>query len=494
MPQPSNPPTARAQAAAFHSGAVRAADAVQGVLDRIAAVDGELRAFVEVWADDARAAAEAQDRARARGARLGPLAGVAIAIKDNLLLQGRIAACGSRMLESFRAPFTATAVQRALDAGAIAIGRTNMDEFGMGSSTSTSVFGRTRNPWDPTRTPGGSSGGSAAAVAADLCALALGTDTGGSVRQPAALCGVTGLKPTYGRVSRHGLVAYASSLDCIGAIARTADDLGLWLAAVAGADPFDATCSAAPVPDLTGAAVDGDLRGLRIGVPQELLALDIDAAVQVPVDAALAALRALGAELVPCRLPHLEHAVATYYLIAAAEASSNLARYDGVHFGRRSAAARTLDELQVQSRSEGFGSEVQLRILLGTFALQAGYQDEVHGQATRVRALLQRDFRAALAGCDAIACATAPAPAWPLDGPRRDPLAIYRADALTVPASLCGLPALSLPCGFADAAAAAPPLPVGLQLIGAPLREDLLLRVGRAFQHRTDWHQRRPQA
>ena len=478
--------SALAIAASVRSGAVRAREVTAGCLRRIATGNAGLFAFVETFAERALARAEDIDRARERGAVLGPLAGVPVALKDNLLLEGQIAACGSRMLERFVSPLSSTVAQRLEAAGAVVVGRTNMDEFGMGNSTERSAFGQTRNPWDRARVPGGSSGGAAAAVAAGMCPVALGSDTGGSVRQPAALCGVTGLKPTYGRLSRHGLVAYASSLDCVGVLAADAADVALAMA-IAGADPADATSQTAPVPDFPAAlTARTDLAGLRIGCVGELDAAVTDPELAAAVDAARGELRALGAELVPVRLPTIAHAIAAYYLIAAAEASSNLARYDGVRFGLR-ADGRTLDEVYARSRSQGFGAEVQLRILLGTYALQHGYRDQVYGQATRVRALLRHDFAAAFAACDLIACATSPVPPWPLGAMDREPVAMYRCDALTVPASLAGLPALSLPCGFT-----AGNLPIGLQLIGAPLREDLLLQVGHVYQQRTGWHRRRP--
>lgn len=480
------PTSARALAAAVRSGAVRAVDLTAARLQRIAALDGGLGAFAEVFPDRALAAAAAVDAARARGEPLGPLGGVPVTIKDNLLCAGQIAACGSRMLAGFRSPQSATVVARLEASGAIVLGRTTMDEFGMGSSTETAANGPTRNPWRRTLVPGGSSGGAAAAVAADFCTLAYGSDTGGSVRQPAALCGVTGLKPTYGRLSRLGLVAYASSLDCVGLLARSAEDLAFGLV-VAGHDPGDMTSSTLPTPDYPAAATARtDLRGLRLGIPVEQDGAGIDPQIAASTQATIAHLQQLGASAVPIHLPTLPHAVAAYYLIAAAEASSNLARYDGVRFGHR-AAGRTLDEVYADSRSAGFGPEVQLRILLGTFALQHGYQDAMYGQATRVRALLRRDFAAAFATCDAIVCATSPVPAWPLGALQQDPLAMYRADALTVPASLAGLPALSMPCGFT-----ADGLPIGLQLIAPAFAEERLLQIAHVHQQHTDWHRRRP--
>ncbi len=475
--------SATAIAAAVRRGECRAANVVADRLQRIADRDPRLHAFVEVFAEPALAAAHAVDRARARGDALGPLAGVPVAIKDNLLVEGQIAACGSRMLATFRAPCSATIVARLQAHGAVILGRTNMDEFGMGSSTEHSAFGPTRNPWDERRVPGGSSGGAAAAIAADLCPLAFGSDTGGSVRQPAALCGVSGLKPTYGRMSRFGLVAYASSLDCVGPIARSAEDLALAMT-VAGHDPADATSLGAAVPDYAMAlGAPTDLRGVRLGILTDAEPAHADVAAAVADS--LEQLRALGAETVAVQLPTTRHALAAYYLLAAAEASSNLARYDGVRFGLRR-PGRTLDDVYAESRSHGFGAEVQLRVLLGTYALQHGYHDQVYGQATRVRTLLQREFAAAFAHCDAIVGATSPLPAWPHGSMLDDPVAMYRCDALTVPASLAGLPAISIPCGFT-----ATRLPIGLHLTAPALREDRLLRIAHTFQQHTDWHQRR---
>ncbi|MBK8098297.1 MAG: Asp-tRNA(Asn)/Glu-tRNA(Gln) amidotransferase subunit GatA [Planctomycetes bacterium] len=472
------------------TGERSAVDVVADALARIAAGDGTLRAFVEIGAERALADAAAIDARRAAGQPLGPLAGLPIALKDNLLRQGAIAGAGSRMLADFVAPYSATAVARAQSADAVVFGRTNMDEFGMGSSTERSCHGPTRNPWDRTRVPGGSSGGAAAAVAAGFAPLALGSDTGGSIRQPAAFCGVTGLKPTYGRVSRYGLIAYASSLDCVGGIARSAADLALLLDAIAGVDAADPTTLQATAGECRLAlGVRTDLKGLTFGVPWELNGPGLDADVLAAIRQTHSRLADLGARLVDVALPHVPHAVPTYYLIATAEASTNLARYDGIRFGLRRDGSGSLESMLTHSRSHGFGDEVQLRILLGTFALRAGWQDQFYGQATRVRTLLRQDFTTAFARCDAILCPTSPVTAFPLGARIDDPLAMYLCDALTVPASLAGLPALSLPCGVGDG-----DLPVGLQIIGPALREDLLLQVGHVWQQHTDWHRRRPPA
>lgn len=478
-------------------GSLRAADVTDAFLRRIETHDPQLHCFLEYFADRARQRAEAIDRDRQAGRQPGPLGGVPVALKDNLLLAEHVASCSSRILEGFRAPYSATVVERLEQQGAVLLGRTNMDEFGMGSSTEHSAFGPTHNPWALDRVPGGSSGGSAAAVAAGLCPLALGSDTGGSVRQPAAMCGIAGLKPTYGLLSRRGLVAYASSLDCVGVLARSCEDLALSLS-VAGRDPGDATSRDRPT-DVTRNTADGtDLSNLRIGLPRQCLDAGIDTAVKAVVDDALGVLQQLGAQLVPIELPHLEHAVSAYYLIAAAEASSNLARYDGVRFGR-GAQSSSLEALYTNSRSAGFGGEVQLRILLGTFALQHGYHDEMYGQATRCRQLLRGDFRRAFESCDVIASPTSPVPAFALGSRTADPVAMYLCDALTVPTSLAGLPGLSLPCGFAHEASADGDataqiqLPVGLQLTAPAWQELTLLQIGERFEQQTQWHQQRPE-
>lgn len=483
-------PTATAIVRGVAAGELQATEVVAAALARARRLDPDLGCFVETFDEQALAAAEAIDRRRAAGKPLGPLAGLPVAIKDNLLRAGQVAACGSRMLERFVAPCSSTAVERLEQAGAVIVGRTNMDEFGMGSSTERSAFFPTRNPHDRQMVPGGSSGGSAAAVAADLCPIALGTDTGGSVRQPAALCGVSGLKPTYGRIPRWGLVAYASSLDTVGVLARTAEDLALVLDVLAGPDPRDSTCLPDPWtprrPGLADAAAD--LHGLRVGLVDGVLdpARGTDAEVAAAVSRAIATLGGLGAATAPVALPRLGQALPAYYLIATAEASSNLARYDGVRFGLRVDDPR-LEAMMARSRAAGFGDEVQLRILLGTFALRAGYHDELYGRATRVRTLVRQDFAAAFARCDVIATPTSPVPAFPLGSRTEDPAAMYACDLLTVPASLAGLPALSIPCG-----ATAAGLPVGLQLIAPAGREDRLLAVAHAYQQATDHHLRRP--
>lgn len=476
--------SAAAIARHVRTGELSARAVVAACFERIERLDPGLHAFLEIHPGEALAAADDVDARRRRGEDPGPLAGVPIAWKDNLVVAGRVASAGSRMLEGYRSPFTATVIERLVQAGAVLIGRTNMDEFGMGSSTENSGFGPTLNPWRRDRVPGGSSGGSAAAVAADFCPIALGSDTGGSVRQPAALCGVTGLKPTYGRTSRHGLIAYASSLDCVGAFARDAVDLSLWLDVVAGMDDCDAT-SLGPADEPLLPATD-DLNGLRIGVPWELNGPGIDPEVAAAATAALSTLRGLGARIVELSLPSVTHAVPAYYLIATTEAASNLARYDGVRYGMRRSAGRC-EAMMTATRSAGFGPEVQLRILLGTFASSVGYQNRFYGQAIRARELLRKDFAAAFTHCDVVFCPTSPVPAFPLASRIDDPLAMYLCDALTVPASLAGLPAISQPCGFT-----ADGLPIGMQWTAPAWNERLLLAIAAAFQRHTDHHLRRP--
>jgi aspartyl-tRNA(Asn)/glutamyl-tRNA(Gln) amidotransferase subunit A len=456
-------------------------EVVEACLERIEHVDGRVGAMLEVRAEQALAEADAADAARAAGRSLGPLHGLPLAVKDNLASRDHRTRCGSRILGDFRAPYTATVLERLRAAGLVVLASTNMDEFAMGSSCENSAFQKTRNPWDPARVPGGSSGGSAAAVAAREVPGALGSDTGGSIRQPAALCGVVGLKPTYGRVSRHGLVALASSLDQIGTLTRSAADAALLLGVIAGVDPRDATSLDAPVPDYR-AALGGSVAGLRLGVPRELLDSEgVDADVRASVLAALGVLEAQGARLVDVALPHSAHGIAAYYVICMAEASSNLARYDGVKFGLRVEAAE-LREMYKKTRSQGFGREAKRRILLGSYVLSAGYYDAYYRKAQQVRTLIRRDFERAFELCDAVALPTTPGPAWPLGERADDPVAMYLSDIFTVTVNLAGLPGLSIPCGRSAG------LPIGLQLIGRPLDEATLLCAADAYQRETDWH------
>jgi len=466
------------------AGEVSPVEVTEGFLRRIERVDGQVRAYLTV---DAHGAREQAQKAAARLARGegGPLTGIPLALKDVLATRGLRTTCASRMLATFVPPYDATVVARLREAGAVFLGKVNLDEFAMGSSTETSAFGPTHNPWQRDHIPGGSSGGSAAAVAAHLCTASLGSDTGGSIRQPASHCGVVGLKPTYGRVSRFGLVAYASSLDQIGPLTKEVRDAALLLSAIAGHDPKDSTSVRAPVPDYL-AALEGDLRGLRIGVPREYFGSGVDPEVARAVQGALATLEGLGAELQEVSLPHTEYAVAAYYLIATAEASSNLARYDGVKYGFR-ASGRNLLETYLETRTRGFGPEVRRRIMLGTYALSAGYYEAYYRKASQVRALIRRDFEAVLETCEVLAGPVAPTPAFRLGEKVDDPLAMYLSDILTIPVNLAGLPAISVPCGFSAAG-----LPIGLQIIGRPLGEEAVLKTAYAFEQATDFHRRQP--
>ncbi|NQV11173.1 MAG: Asp-tRNA(Asn)/Glu-tRNA(Gln) amidotransferase subunit GatA [Cyanobacteria bacterium] len=458
-------------------------------LARITALDPTVHAFLEVTAERARADADRIDAGLAAGEPLPPLAGVPLAIKDNLCTKGIRTTCSSRMLEHFVPPYESTVTERLWQAGAVLLGKTNLDEFAMGSSTETSAFGPSRNPWDPERVPGGSSGGSAAAVAAGEAMAALGSDTGGSIRQPASFCGVVGLKPTYGRVSRWGLVAFASSLDQVGPFASSVADAAALLQVIAGADPRDGTCLDVPVPDYT-AALQQPVAGLRVGLIKECfeqdgLAPDVAAAVMAAADQ----LQALGCELVDVSCPRFNDGIATYYVIAPSEASANLARYDGVKYGYRSEQAGSLAEMTARSRTEGFGEEVQRRILIGTYALSAGYMDAYYKKAQQVRTLIRRDFDAAFEGVDVLLSPTAPTTAFRFGAHADDPLAMYLADLLTIPANMAGLPAISLPCGFDSAG-----LPIGLQLITGVLQEPRLLQVAHHYEQAARVMERRPEA
>jgi len=464
---------------------VSAEEVARAHLDRIAEVDGGVGAFLHVAAERALAKARQVDAALAAGGSPPPLAGVPVAIKDVLDIEGMPTTCGSRILDGYRPPFTATAVARLEAAGAVVLGKTNMDEFAMGSSTENSGFQPTRNPWARDRVPGGSSGGSAAAVAAGMACGGLGSDTGGSIRQPAAMCGVVGLKPTYGRVSRYGLVAFASSLDQVGPIARSVEDAARMAEVVCGWDPSDATSARREVPPLAS-DLGGGARGLRIGVPWRFLSAGVDEGITSAFRAAIDALRSAGAEVVDVDLPHVSHAIATYYIVATAEASSNLARYDGVRYGRRAGGGGDLKRMYGETRDRGFGPEVKRRIILGTFVLSSGYYDAYYLRAQKVRTLIRRDFEQAFATSDVIATPTSPIPAFRLGEKTSDPLQMYLADIFTVPANLAGIPGLSLPCGLAGG------LPVGLQLLGRPFDEATLLRAGHAYERLTTHHLARP--
>ena len=457
----------------------------RSVLDRISAAEPRIRAYLTVTADTALADARRADAAIAQG-RITPLTGIPLGIKDLLCTQGVRTTCGSRILENFIAPYDAFVMARLKALNAVMVGKLNMDEFAMGSTTERSAFQTTSNPWHTGHIPGGSSGGSAAAVAADMCLAALGSDTGGSIRQPASHCGVVGLKPTYGRVSRFGLVAFASSLDQIGPLGKNVADCALLLQAIAGHDPADATCAPEPVPDYHAALSQG-VQGLTIGIPRAHFAHPgLDRQVAAAVQTAVETLKSLGARTVEIDLPHSEYAVAAYYVIAPSEASSNLARYDGVRYGRRDTAADTLAEMYRATRSGGFGPEVQRRILLGTYALSAGYFDAYYRKASQVRTLIMRDFQAAFEQCDLIASPVSPTPATPIGAHLDDPLTMYLMDMYTLPANLAGIPGISVPCGFS-----AEGLPIGLQLMAAHFQETRLLAAAHAFEQATPFHRER---
>jgi aspartyl-tRNA(Asn)/glutamyl-tRNA(Gln) amidotransferase subunit A len=456
---------------------------VRAALARIRARP-DLNAFITLAEDQALAAADHADRLLS-GSMAGPLTGIPFAHKDIFCTEGLRTTCGSRMLEQFVPPYDAHVVERLTRAGLVTVGKTNMDEFAMGSSNETSFFGPVANPWDATRSPGGSSGGSAAAVAAGLVPAATGTDTGGSIRQPAALTGITGLKPTYGRVSRYGMIAFASSLDQAGVLTRTAEDAALLLNAMAGFDPRDSTCADMPVPDYT-ATLNETLKGRRIGIPSEFFDAGLEDASATLIRAALSELEKQGARLVAVSLPSLKLSVPTYYIVAPAECSSNLSRFDGVRFGHRAAGADSLEQLYKKSRGEGFGPEVQRRILTGTYVLSAGYYDAYYLKAQQVRRLIADEFRRCFATVDLIAGPTAPTPAFRLGEKTEDPVQMYLNDIYTIPVNLAGLPGLSIPCGFSAG------LPVGLQLIGPHFGEAALLNAAHRYQQATDWHMQSP--
>jgi aspartyl-tRNA(Asn)/glutamyl-tRNA(Gln) amidotransferase subunit A len=470
---------------AYRRGETTPTAVAEAYLARIATLDHEVGAYLAVTGEQALEAAGAADAQYRAGTPRSALDGVPIALKDVLCTRGVPTTCGSKILANFVPPYDATVVERLRAAGAVILGKTNMDEFAMGSSTEHSAFRPTRNPWDPTRVPGGSSGGSAAAVAADLAAGAYGTDTGGSVRQPAAFCGVVGLKPTYGRVSRYGLVAFASSLDQIGPFAKDVRGAALLLQAIAGHDPRDATSVDVPVPDYA-AALDGRVAGLRVGIPREYFAEGLDGEVARVVRDGIEALRRLGVTTEEVSLPTTDYGIAVYYVIAPAEASSNLARYDGVKYGLRVPGGRDLVEMSSRTRAAGFGAEVKRRIMLGTYALSAGYYEAYYGRAQKVRTLVRRDFDAAFQRVDLLVAPTTPSVAFK-HGEREDPLAMYLNDVFTVPTSLAGLPAVSIRCGFSTSG-----LPVGLQLIGRAFDEATLLRVAHGYEQATPWLARRP--
>jgi aspartyl-tRNA(Asn)/glutamyl-tRNA(Gln) amidotransferase subunit A len=465
-------------------GALSSEELTRAALARIEATEPTLHSFITVTPELALEQARAADARRAAGGARGPLDGIPLAIKDIINTRGVRTTAGSRLLDTYVSPYDATVTRRLFEAGAVCVGKANCDEFAMGSSNENSAYGAARNPWDPARVPGGSSGGSAAAVAARQCLGALGTDTGGSIRQPAAHCGIVGLKPTYGRVSRYGVIAYASSLDQVGPMARTVRDCAHLLGAIAGHDPLDSTSVRHPVPAYA-AALEGGVRGLRLGLPREYFVEGMSAEVSDAVHAAVRQLESLGAAVEEVSLPHTEYAVAAYYLVATAEASSNLARYDGTRYGVRVDRGQGLLDMYQQTRGAGFGAEVKRRIMLGTYALSAGYYDAFYLKGQKVRTLIRRDFERVFARCQAVVTPTAPTTAFRLGEKTTDPLEMYLSDIFTISVNLAGLPGLSLPCGF-DAQG----LPIGLQIVGQPFAEDAVLRTAYAYEQSTDWHLR----
>jgi len=473
---------------AIASKAISSTEATQFFLDRIQKYDTKLHAYGQVYADRALQRASSVDA----GDVTGPLAGVPIAIKENICTDYGRTTCGSRILENYKSPFTATAAARIEAAGAVILGKTNMDEFAMGGSTEHSAFGPSRNPWSTDCVPGGSSGGSAAAVASGLCAGALGSDTGGSIRQPAAYCGIVGVRPTYGRVSRWGLVAFASSLDQIGPLTHSVGDAALLLQEICGPDPLDSTCADHDVPDFLS-DLNQPIDGLKIGLAKQYLSDANHPAVAEAVDRAVKVFESMGASIIEVDLPHTEYGIPTYYIVAPAEASSNLARFDGVHFGHRTQHAEDLIDLYCQSRAEGFGNEVKRRIMLGTYVLSSGYYDAYYLRALKVRRLIKQDFDRAFEQCDGILCPTTTSPAFEIGAKVDDPLALYLNDIYTVPSSLAGIPGVNLPAGFAEPADKNDAkLPVGLQLFGGLFQEAKLLRIARMFEQATDYHRARP--
>lgn len=458
----------------------------QSCFDRIANTEERIGAYITQCYDLALQQADAVDAKISSGQALAPLAGLPIGLKDIFITKDTRTTCASKMLENFIPPYDGTVVRKLKEQDFVLTGKLNMDEFAMGSSTETSYFKKTKNPWKLDCTPGGSSGGSAAAVAAEQCLAALGTDTGGSIRQPASLCGIVGLKPTYGRVSRYGVIAFASSLDQVGPMTKDVRDCALLLQAIAGHDPLDSTSTQKPVPEYSQ-SLKTDLRGVKIGIPQEYFIAGLDAEIKNALDEAIKTYSALGAEIQEVSLPHTEYAVATYYILAPAEASSNLARYDGVRYGHRSAEAKTLHEMFIHSRSEGFGSEVKRRIMLGTYVLSAGYYDAYYLKAQKVRTLIKQDFDEAFHKVDVILAPTSPTPAFPLGAKFDDPLQMYLSDIFTINVNLAGLPGMSIPCGMTESG-----LPIGMQLIAPAFAEERLFHSAYAFEQATEWHLRRP--
>ena len=469
---------------ALHSKAISSVELTELYLKRIQQLDGAINSFITVTPELALEQARAADVRLADGSA-GPLTGIPLAHKDLFCTEGVRTSCGSKMLDNFIAPYESSVTQRFLDAGAVSLGKTNMDEFAMGSSSESSFYGPVRNPWDAERIPGGSSGGSAAAVAARLCAAATGSDTGGSIRQPAGFTGITGIKPTYGRVSRWGMIAYASSLDQAGPMAHSAEDCALLLQAMAGFDERDSTSVEHPVPDYS-AELNQPLAGLRVGLPKEYFSAGLDSSIADTISAAVKQLQALGAEVKDISLPNAELAIPAYYVISSAEASSNLSRFDGVRFGYRCENPSDLNDLYLRSRAEGFGDEVKRRIMIGTYALSAGYYDAYYLQAQKIRRMIKNDFLAAYEQVDVILSPTAPTPAFPVGEKIDDPVSLYLTDIYTITANLAGVPGVALPAGFSNG------LPVGMQLLGPYFSEPRLLNIAHQYQQATDWHTRVP--
>lgn len=462
----------------MEKGEVKPSDILSDLLDRVKALDGKIKAFVRTNKPDAGKINGIDKNLR--------LAGIPIAIKDNICVKDEETTCASKILAGFRPPYDATVIKKLKAAGAVLMGKANMDEFAFGSSCETSCYGPTRNPWDLARIPGGSSGGSAAATAADETIFALGSDTGGSIRQPASLCGVVGLKPTYGRVSRYGLIAFASSLDQIGPITKDVKDAAILLGVIAGHDEMDTTSVDVPVPDYTRSLVK-DVKGLRIGVPKEYFIKGLDEEVESSIRSAIDLLKKSGAKIVDISLPHTEYAVSTYYIIAPAEASSNLARFDGVQYGHRTNAAKDMIDMYIKTRSEGFGNEAKRRILLGTYCLSSGYYDAYYLKAQKVRTKIKEDFDKAFGLCDVIITPTSPTPAFKIGEKTGDPLSMYLSDIYTIPANLAGLPAMSIPCGFSKNG-----LPIGMQILAKPFDEETIFRTAYTFEQNTDFHKQKP--
>ena len=455
-------------------------------LERIEAVDKDINTYITVLSEEALKSAESAEKEIMKGKYLGSLHGIPIGLKDIFVMKDVPATCGSKMLENFISPYDATVTARIKKSGAVILGKNNMDEFAMGSSNETSFFGPVKNPWDKGRVPGGSSGGSASSTAAGLCTASIGTDTGGSIRQPAALCGVTGLKPTYGRVSRYGMIAFASSLDQAGPLTRSVEDAAIILNAISGRDEMDSTSVDVPVPDFTK-NLNGDIKGMKIGIPKEYFIEGMDKDVEAAVEKAIQDIKSLGAEIVDISLPHTKYAISTYYIIAPCEASSNLARYDGVRYGYRTPDPEDLHDLFFKSRSEGFGEEVKRRIMLGTYALSSGYYDAYYLKAQKVRTLIREDFKKAWEKVDVIVTPTTPETAFNINEKTDDPITMYLSDVLTIPCNIAGIPGLSTPCGFSS-----DKLPIGLQILGKSFDEDSILRVAHAYEKINNWNLETP--